>query len=244
MVRGVKKEGMMQQRIVSVEEDQGHPEDGAQNSAQEKDQLIQRKRRANKFVNWTREAQIQAFLTWLPKPLHDAPAVVWAEIPAEVMGYCIHTIGNSLDIEMLAVIAASVRGAMDVASERGILSKMNRLFRTLRSRYHMQSLADLRQEHIWYEWATHQERTAETTEQIKAYSTVVTGHLPHYLLRLNTADRQRMQQYALPPFPSDIMKKYFTAKPVMVAQQAKRKAQTDILVPLYPVLRQLVRFRK
>ncbi|HEU5374140.1 MAG TPA: hypothetical protein VFV38_01755, partial [Ktedonobacteraceae bacterium] len=218
--------------------------DGAPNSAQEKDQLIQKTRRANKFVNWTRESQIQAFLTRLPKTLHDAPGIVWAEIPPEVMGYCIHTIGNSPDAEVLAVIAVAVHGAMESYSQRDILAKMNRLFRTLRLIHSMQSFADLRQEHIWYEWAASHKRTAETTDQVKAYSAVATGHLPHYLLRLNTVDRQRMQQYVLPPFPPDITKKHFAAKPFMVAQQAKRKSQTDILVPLYPVLRQLVRFRK
>ncbi len=234
----------MQPRPISVKGDQNQPEDAAQSATREKDQPTRLKRKTNKFVNWTKEAKVQAFLTWLPKALHDAPDIAWTEIPPEVMGYCIYTIKNSPDAEMLAVIAASVRGAMDIYSERGILSRMNRLFRTLRSTYHMQSLADLRQEHIWYEWATHQKQTAETAAQVKAYSAIATGHFPHYLLRLNALDRQRMQQYALPPFPPDITKKYFVAKLFTAAEQAKRKAQTDILAPLYPVLRQLVRLRK
>src|SRR5260370_38595513 len=36
----------------------------------------------------------------------------------------------------------------------------------------------------------------------------------------------------------------FPTKRIRAEQQIKRKAQSDILVPLYPVLRQLVRFRR
>src|SRR5260370_39916045 len=36
----------------------------------------------------------------------------------------------------------------------------------------------------------------------------------------------------------------FPTKRIRAEQQIKRKAQSDILVPLYPVLRQLGRFRK
>src|SRR5260221_1042056 len=53
-----------------------------------------------------------------------------------------------------------------------------------------------------------------------------------------------MQQYALPVPPVDLIQSYFPVRQLRTAQQARRKAQTDTLVPLYPVLRQLVRFRK
>jgi len=53
-----------------------------------------------------------------------------------------------------------------------------------------------------------------------------------------------MQQYALPPPPPGLREKCFPAKLVLAAQQASRKATTEILVPLYPILRQLIRFRK
>jgi hypothetical protein len=65
-----------------------------------------------------------------------------------------------------------------------------------------------------------------------------------YLLRLDPTNRQRMQQYALPPPPVDLRNNYFPYRPYRKAQQEERKAATDILVPLYPVLRQLVRLRK
>src|SRR5205807_8430782 len=57
-------------------------------------------------------------------------------------------------------------------------------------------------------------------------------------------DRPCMQRYALPPSPAGLREKYFPVKQIREAQKARRKATTDILVPLYPVLRQLIRFRK
>jgi predicted acyl esterase len=53
-----------------------------------------------------------------------------------------------------------------------------------------------------------------------------------------------MQQYALPPSPADLSRKYFPAKQISTAQKQARKETTDILVPLYPTLRQVVRLRK
>jgi len=55
---------------------------------------------------------------------------------------------------------------------------------------------------------------------------------------------QRMQQYVLPPPPTDLSRKYFPAKQISAAQKKARKETTDILVPLYPILRQVVRLRK
>jgi hypothetical protein len=53
-----------------------------------------------------------------------------------------------------------------------------------------------------------------------------------------------MQRYALPPPPIDLTKRCFPAKQLEKVQQENRKAETDILTPLYPILRQLIRFRK
>src|SRR5260370_26935598 len=53
-----------------------------------------------------------------------------------------------------------------------------------------------------------------------------------------------MQQYALPLLPVGLSERYFPNKQLKAGQQARRKATTDILVPLYPILRQLIRFRK
>ena len=59
-----------------------------------------------------------------------------------------------------------------------------------------------------------------------------------------TADRLRIQPFVPPPPPTGFAEDFLPYRQLIMAQQRERKATTDILVPLYPVLRQLVRLRK
>jgi hypothetical protein len=79
---------------------------------------------------------------------------------------------------------------------------------------------------------------------VNGYAALATGHLPRYLHLLEPGKLQRMQKYLVPPPPLDLREKYFPYRQVDAAQKAKRKSETDVLTPLYPVLRQLVRLRK
>jgi hypothetical protein len=79
---------------------------------------------------------------------------------------------------------------------------------------------------------------------VNGYAALATGHLARYLHLLEPVQRQRMQRYLLPPPPLDLREKYFPYRQLDAVQKAKRKAETDVLTPLYPVLRQLVRLRK
>src|SRR5437762_14186906 len=70
-------------------------------------------RQENNFHNFRRldrETQLQAFYAWLPKDLYDAPGIDWAQYPAELMGYCVRSIGTSPEAPALAVLAVSVHG--------------------------------------------------------------------------------------------------------------------------------------
>jgi len=44
-----------------------------------------------------REAHVQAFLTWLPKMLHEAPGIRWEHLPSQVIGYLIRNVTDSPD---------------------------------------------------------------------------------------------------------------------------------------------------
>lgn len=201
-------------------------------------------RRAVHFVNWDRELQLQAFFAWLPKELHAAPGIDWTQLPGKVMRYCVYTIGGSPDAAVLALAAASAHGAIAPHSLLHYLKRLYRLFQTLRSTCQMTHLTDLLQERMWYDWLDSRKKTEGTRNQLQAYAAVATGHFPRYLSRLEEEDRLRMQRYAFPPLPPDMTKKQLAQKQVRQDQQVRRKEQSDILVPLYPVLRQLVRFRK
>lgn len=197
------------------------------------------------FINWDREAQLEAFLAWLPKEVHNLPGMDWPCLSPRIMGYCVRAIRNGPDAVALAVIAASLHGAIDVESQHTQLTEIHGLLRSLRAICHIQHLDELRQEHIWQEWATQQEKAKTTARQcLNAYASFVTGHFPGYLQRLDGVDRQYMQRYTLPPFPLNLREKYFPTRQLRTAQRIKRKSQTDILTPLYPLLRQQVRLRK
>ncbi len=196
------------------------------------------------FIHWEREKQLQAFLAWLPQDLHDAPGMRWMLLPAELMGYCLRAIRNSPDAAHLAVVAGSVHDELGINFQRSILKNLNSLLRSLRTGGFIQILDDLKQEQTWHDWAARQENTQGTRGVLSAYASFTSNYFPRYLLRLNPQDRLRMQRYALPLLPSDLLERYFPYKQLKSVQQANRKAVTDILVPLYPILRQLVRFRK
>src|SRR5713101_7547889 len=205
----------------------------------------QKRKHGLHFVTWDREDQLQAFFAWLPKELHDAPGIAWTHIPPSIRGYCVHSVGSSPDAAVLALAAASMLGAFTTYSLRNTIGQLNRLFQTLRAECHMKDYADLHHEQTWLEFVQKTKKwTVGSRAQLHTYISFTQGHFPRYLQRLNTTDRSRMQVYALPSLPYDFMRKQFPVRSRTAAQQAKRKAQSDVLVPLYPVLRQLVRFRK
>ncbi len=204
----------------------------------------QRRNHAVRFTEWGREDQLQAFFAWLPKELHDTPGIDWAKLPAPIMGYCVRTIGESPDAAHLAIAVVSALGAMNTRTLLALTGNLSKLFRVLRETCQMEHPSDLRAEQIWQDFLSKTQLMKNRRAWVLAYSSVTTGHFPRYLQLLDAFDRSRMQAYTLPPLPDDFLRKHFPYRSVKQAQQAKRKAQSDILVPLYPVLRQLVRFRK
>jgi hypothetical protein len=196
------------------------------------------------FVHWERERQLQAFFAWLPKELHDAPGIRWAQLPPELMGYCLRAIRNCPDAAALALIAASMPDPLNISSQKALLQSVNILLRSLRAGGFIRCLDDLKQEQIWHNWAASQEQAKGARQLLASYASITSNYFPRYLLRLDLQDRLRMQRYALSLLPVGLIERYFPNKRLRSAQQADRKATTDILVPLYPVLRQLIRFRK
>jgi hypothetical protein len=204
----------------------------------------QKRKHARRFTDWDREDQRAAFFRWLPKELHDAPGIAWTHLPSRTMGYGIHAIGNTPDAGVLAVAIASAQSGLATHSQVQLLRALSHLLWDLRSMYHREQISDLRDERIWSAWLANSEKREVTRQQVKAYGAVAHGHIPRYFLRLTQPDRLRMQQYAFPPLPPDLRRDHVHLRGIKTAQQARRKAQSDTLVPLYPVLRQLIRFRK
>src|SRR5713101_8381368 len=76
------------------------------------------------FINWDPEAQLEAFFAWLPKELQTLPGIDWKRLSPRIMGYCVRAIGNSPDAVALAVNAASLHGAVSLATQHTQLSEI------------------------------------------------------------------------------------------------------------------------
>jgi hypothetical protein len=224
--------------------DEKHHETAKQTSSATRRNRQNREPNLHYFARWDRDDQLKAFFTWLPAELHDAPGIDWTQLTSDVMGYLIRQFENSADAAVMAVAAASMHGAIDQYSQRTRIKQLGRLLQNLRATTPIQCLADLKQEQIWFDWAAKQGKTEGARQKLTAYAVSSTGYVPRYLRRLTIAERHRMQHYALPPLPVDFFEKCFPYKELTARQKQARKETTDILVPLYPLLRQLVCLRK
>src|SRR6266568_1032216 len=141
------------------------------------------------FARWDREDQLKAFLTWLPTELHDAPGIDWTELTSDVMGYLIRQFENSADAAVMAVAAASMHGAIDQYSQQTRIKQLGSLLQNLRATTPIRCLADLKQEHIWFDWAAKQEKKEAARQKLTAYAVSSTGYFLRYLRRLTIAER-------------------------------------------------------
>lgn len=228
----------MQHDVRTAEADSERAERSTSTASPERKKPLGQENNFHNFIRLARETQLQAFYAWLPKDLADAPGIDWAPYPAELMGYCVRSVGNSLEAAVLALLAVSIHGAMTIKAQKNALIAVNWVLRRLRSKGLMQHLSDLTHEQVWYDWIACLEKTSGIRRQLTSYAAAATLHMPHYLSRLDAPARLRMQAYALPPFPHDLAERYFPYKSMLAVQEAKRKSHSDILVPLYPVLRQ------
>ncbi len=189
-------------------------------------------------------SQLQEFFAWLPQELHDAPGIDWKKLPIRIMGYLTRTVAKSPDAAFLAMAAASICGAVDTPSFAQMLGDLNRCLIALRNVCQIKQISDLEREEVWNDFIAKTELTDTRFRMLQSYSAVSASHFPAYLHRLNEQGRLRMQRYRLPPLPHGFLKQHGGKKALQKASQEGRKARSDILVPLFPLLRQLVRFRK
>ncbi len=201
-------------------------------------------RGAYNFGQWERAEQLRAFYAWLPSVLNDAPGIDWAQLPPEVMGCCIRTIGTSPDAAYLAMAAASAYGRVSTNSLVQMLLHLHSLFTTLRKDCGMERVCDLRSEKIWKEFAAKTGTTMSRSRQLSWYSSVSTKHYPQYLHTLAAGDASLMQQYQLPAMPDGFLKRVGNADKLNTSSLLRRQPVRNTLVPLFPLLRQLVLLRK
>ena len=223
-----------------VDASNGEVNENASAPVQEQEGHVQRVR----FKNWTKDEQVKAFFSWLPSELHHIPKVDWTTLPYGVMLYLTHTASKSPDVIPIALFAATARGAMSDHVLLKNLSHLNMFFRTIRGVCQIEHLSDLKREHIWHDFIEKTKMTSGRLGSLKAYASFSESHYPRYLRRLEEHEQLHMQHYALPVMPPGFVPRYGGLSSITKAGQSNSKEKSDILVHLYSVLRQIVRFRK
>ena len=197
-----------------------------------------------RFSKLERDLQIQEFLAWLPQEVQAAPHIDWATLPYSVMRYLVCTVGDSPDAPYLAIAGAVLHRAVNDFGAGKMVGALHRLLQLFRESCGMTQVADLRDEHIWNAFASNPAFEGKRWEVLKTYASVSGGHLPAFLQRLPAEERRWFQAYILPLMPHGFARQNDGRAKHTTASKKKRKEKSDILVPLYPVLRQVVRARK
>ncbi len=191
-----------------------------------------------------RDTHIQAFLAWLPTILHEAPGICWERLPSQVMGYFIHTVADGPDA---VAITLAVGCAMDARKSRVLYrtcAHLTNLFKILRSKYGMTALADLSHRSIWDQFVEGRMITTGELTQLKAYDACASTHRQVFEERLTERQQVLWKPYLLPPLPYGFLEKKAQRKAVQAATEERRKEQSDVVLPLFPLLVEIAQLRK
>jgi len=195
------------------------------------------------FTDDDRAAHLAAFHAWLPEELRDAQAVDWDALSGSAMGYLIHTVGNSPWATHVALAA----GVWRTRRLRHGITEIHRLLRFLWENCGVTEIGQLADPAVWEEFLVRASEkhltSAAVAAMFKAYATLVDNHEREYVQRLSAHERARIQPYLLPPPPARFSFKHGLRATADAESAQRRKEQSDVLVPLYPVLIALVQLR-
>jgi hypothetical protein len=190
-----------------------------------------------------RSAHIQAFLAWLPPILKTAPGICWERLPSVVMGYLIH----AADIPDVVSITLAVGCAMDAMKSKTLYTyciAVTNLLRRLRSTYGMMTLADLGERRTWDAFVAGRLISSGDLNMLKRYETFACVYQRPYFEDLPERQQVIWKPYLLPKLPRGFCENQAQQQAVIAATEARRKEQSDIILPLFPLLVELVQLRK
>ncbi len=192
-----------------------------------------------------REAHIHAFLAWLPKILYEAPDIRWEHMPSPVMGYLIRTVADCPDAISVTLATAC---AMDALKKSKVLyahcCALNKLLQQLRSNSGMTTLSELRKRAIWEDFVKDRMISPGELKSLTHYDTLASVHLPFYLEGLTERQQLIWKPYLLPSLLRGFLDKQAQQRAVVKASKDRRKEQSDVVLPLFPLLVELAQLRK
>jgi len=188
-------------------------------------------------------AHIQAFLAWLPPILKTAPGICWERLPSMVMGYLIH----AADMPEAVAITLATGCAMDAMKPKILYTyciAVTNLFRRFHRTYGMMTLADLGERYVWDAFVAGRLISSGDLNMLKRYETLACVYQRPYFEELPERQQVIWKPYLLPKLPRGFCEKQAQQQSVIAATQARRKEKSDIIVPLFPLLVELVQLRK
>jgi hypothetical protein len=191
-----------------------------------------------------REAHVQAFLEWLPKILQEAPGIRWQYLPSRVMGYLIHTVADSPDAVAITLALGSAMDGMKSTALYASCHTTAKLLKRLRSHYGMMMLSELSQRTIWERFVQDRMVSPGDLNALKRYDALASTHLLVYLEGLSERQQMMWKPYLLPRLPRGFLDKQAQQKVILTASQERRKEQSDIILPLFPLLVEIAQLRK
>jgi hypothetical protein len=217
----------------------------AARSGDRRKRRIVRGREALSFSDGTQRArQVDAFLRWLPAMVRDAPGIAWERLPSRVMGYLIGTVADAPDAAAMALALGTAMHGYGPMQQHSRCAQLYGLLRQLRAAYGVRRLADLADRSVWLRFMDGRTLRPGETHWLAAYIALTDKYLPAYLESLTAAQRQALAPHVLPRMPASVRDEVtIHMAAVGAAARKRRRSQSDVLVPLLPLLVELAQFR-
>ncbi len=220
------------------------------NTAQEKSTRVASSGEQNCLTRLTfsnpqqRSEHVQAFLEWLPRMLHEAPTIHWESLPSIVMGYLIRHVANDADIIPLTLAVGTAMNGMREKPLYGVCRNTAGLLRRLRKEYGVSMLTDLSQRGLWYRFVEGRVISSGDLKKLKCYDALSSTYRQTFESDLTERQKMIWQPYLLPPLPPSFLDKKAQRKAVETAAENRRKEQSEVILPLFPLLVEIAQLRK
>ena len=190
-----------------------------------------------------RDEHIHAFLEWLPQVLHEAPGMHWEDMPSRVMCYLIRSVADHPDAITITLATGCAMGMKRNALYHHCNALAKRLGH-LRHHYGMTMLAELGRRSIWEHFVNDRLISPGELTQLKYYDSLASTYLPLFVEGLTERQQGLWKPYLLPRLPPGFLNNHAQQKAILKASEERRKEQSDVLLPLFPLLVEIAQLRK
>jgi len=190
------------------------------------------------------EQQLHVFLASLPPELIRAPCIDWGRVPSKVKVYLLYGRGSRHPDRVPLALASGVIASNGVLPSTVYhhVTAICILWDHLLARYQLRSIRDLTYDH-WMDFGADRVRMRQRTAQVHHYQAAAL-HVREYLHSLPADAQANLKAIPFPEVPPRFGERFMPVRVFQRESQEKRKAKTDVLVPLTTTLVALILERK